>query len=32
VLMGTTTGVLTATYIAPSAGMLAKYLPPQCRP
>jgi len=31
-LMGTSSGVLTATYIAPSAGMLSRYLPPQCRP
>jgi hypothetical protein len=31
-LMGTSSGVLTAAYIAPSAGMRTKYLPPQCRP
>jgi len=32
VLMGTSSSVVVSTYIAPSAGMLAKYLPPQCRP
>ncbi len=31
VLMGTSAGSVVASYVAPSPGMLAKYLPPNCR-